>query len=101
MRAAIYTRKGPAAEVLRVEERPLPEPGPVHHNGFEVTWFGKYAGLSDELLERSADIWRSSGFTRATRLTMISSLPSSSLRRSTLGRVPSLRICSTRARGAW
>lgn len=28
MRAAIYTRKGPAAEVLRVEERPVPEPGP-------------------------------------------------------------------------
>ncbi len=40
----------------------LPEPGHVHHNGFEVTWFGKYAGLSDELLDRSADIWRSSGF---------------------------------------
>lgn len=40
----------------------LPEPGHVHHNGFEVTWFGKYAGLSDELLERSANIWRSSGF---------------------------------------
>ncbi len=28
MRAAVYTRKGPAAEVLRIEERPIPEPGP-------------------------------------------------------------------------
>lgn len=40
----------------------VPEPGHAHHNGFEVTWFGKYAGLSDEQLEGSADIWRSSGF---------------------------------------
>lgn len=28
MRAAVYSKKGPAAEVLRIEERPLPEPGP-------------------------------------------------------------------------
>lgn len=40
----------------------VPEPGHAHHNGFEVTWFGKYAGLSDEQLEGSADIWRCSGF---------------------------------------
>ncbi|NYT58823.1 2-dehydropantoate 2-reductase [Alcaligenaceae bacterium] len=40
----------------------VPEPGHVHHNGFEVTWFGKHAGLPDGLLEESAQIWRSSGF---------------------------------------
>ena len=28
MRAAVYDRIGPAAEVLRVEQRPAPEPGP-------------------------------------------------------------------------
>lgn len=40
----------------------VPEPGHVHHNGLEVTWFGKYAGLPDSLLESAAQIWRSSGF---------------------------------------
>ncbi|NYT85376.1 ketopantoate reductase family protein [Pollutimonas harenae] len=40
----------------------VPEPGHAHHNGFEVTWFAKYAGLSDEQMEDSADVWRSSGF---------------------------------------
>ena len=28
MRAAVYTSKGPAAEVLRIEQRPVPDPGP-------------------------------------------------------------------------
>lgn len=28
MRAAVYTSQGPAAEVLRIEQRPVPEPGP-------------------------------------------------------------------------
>ncbi len=40
----------------------MPEPGHVHHNGLEVTWFGKYGDLPAGQLERSAEIWRSSGF---------------------------------------
>ncbi|NYT37606.1 2-dehydropantoate 2-reductase [Allopusillimonas soli] len=40
----------------------LVEPGHVHHNGREVTWFGKYTDLPDEQLAQSADIWRSAGF---------------------------------------
>lgn len=37
-------------------------PGHAHHNGMEMIRFGAYRGLSAEDLERSAEIWRSSGF---------------------------------------
>jgi 2-dehydropantoate 2-reductase len=40
----------------------IPEWGHAHHNGLEVTWFGRYAGLPKERLEAAAQIWRSSGF---------------------------------------
>jgi len=43
----------------------IPEWGHAHHNGMEVTWFGRHAGLPRNQLEASADIWRSSGFTVA------------------------------------
>lgn len=40
----------------------IPEWGHAHHNGMEVTWFGRYAGLPLDDLAASAQIWRSSGF---------------------------------------
>ena len=40
----------------------IPEWGHAHHNGLEVTWFGRHAGLPKEQLEASAQVWRSSGF---------------------------------------
>ena len=40
----------------------LRAPGHVHHNGMEMIRFGAYRGLSREALEKSAEIWRSSGF---------------------------------------
>lgn len=38
------------------------EPGHVHHNGREVTWFGKYAHIPDDRLESAAAVWTSAGF---------------------------------------
>ncbi|WP_018296847.1 ketopantoate reductase family protein [Corynebacterium lubricantis] len=40
----------------------VPGPGVAHHNGMEMIRFGSYGTLSDEEIERSAEIWRSSGF---------------------------------------
>lgn len=37
-------------------------PGHAHHNGMEMIRFGAYRGLPREALEKSAEIWRSSGF---------------------------------------
>ncbi|MGB6104629.1 MAG: 2-dehydropantoate 2-reductase [Pusillimonas sp.] len=37
-------------------------PGHAHHNGMEMIRFGSYGSLPRADLERSADIWRSSGF---------------------------------------
>ncbi len=61
-----------AAEILPVDQMAVgvvggygasvPEPGHVHHNGLEVTWFGKYAHVPDDLFEGAAQVWRSSGF---------------------------------------
>ncbi|MVW79602.1 ketopantoate reductase family protein [Bordetella sp. 02P26C-1] len=36
--------------------------GHAHHNGMEMIRFGAYAGLPRQDLERSADVWRTSGF---------------------------------------
>ncbi|NYT79148.1 2-dehydropantoate 2-reductase [Alcaligenaceae bacterium] len=61
-----------AAQVLPVDQMvvgvvggygaSVPEPGHAHHNGLEVTWFGKYGNVADDLFEGAADIWRGSGF---------------------------------------
>lgn len=37
-------------------------PGYVHHNGMEMIRFGAYAGLPQQQLQASADIWISAGF---------------------------------------
>lgn len=37
-------------------------PGHVHHNGMEMIRFGAFAGLPRDGLERSAQVWRSAGF---------------------------------------
>jgi 2-dehydropantoate 2-reductase len=37
-------------------------PGHVHHNGMEMVRFGAYSGLPTQLLQASAEIWRSAGF---------------------------------------
>jgi 2-dehydropantoate 2-reductase len=37
-------------------------PGHVHHNGMEMVRFGAYGGLPTQLLQASAEIWRSAGF---------------------------------------
>jgi len=37
-------------------------PGHAHHNGMEMIRFGSYGSLPRADLERSADVWRSSGF---------------------------------------
>ncbi|MFF3567478.1 ketopantoate reductase family protein [Nocardia jiangxiensis] len=41
----------------------LVEPGHVHHNGMAIVRFGAYAGLQEDRLDSSAEVWRSSGFT--------------------------------------
>ena len=41
----------------------LKAPGHVHHNGMEMIRFGALAGLPKEALEKSAEVWRSAGFT--------------------------------------
>lgn len=41
----------------------VPEPGIAHHNGMEMIRFGAFSSLSRAELERSADVWISSGFT--------------------------------------
>jgi len=52
MRAAMYDRKGPAAEVLRVTDAPRPEPGPgevrvrVHASGINPTDWKSRAGAT-------------------------------------------------------
>ena len=38
-------------------------PGHTHHSGMEMIRFGPHAGLPLEPLERSAEVWRSAGFT--------------------------------------
>ncbi|MDF3064196.1 MAG: 2-dehydropantoate 2-reductase [Microvirga sp.] len=40
----------------------LRAPGHVHHNGMAMVRFGAYGGLPTQLLEASAEIWRSAGF---------------------------------------
>ncbi len=40
-------------------------PGHVHHNGMEMIRFGSYAGLPKQLVQASAKIWESAGFTVA------------------------------------
>ncbi len=40
----------------------LVEPGHVHHNGMELVRFGAYAGLPQDRLDASAEVWRSAGF---------------------------------------
>jgi 2-dehydropantoate 2-reductase len=40
----------------------LRAPGHVHHNGMEMVRFGAYGGLPTQLLQASAEIWRSAGF---------------------------------------
>lgn len=41
----------------------VPEPGVAHHNGMEMIRFGAFGSLSQVELERSAEVWTSSGFT--------------------------------------
>ncbi|MEJ1181049.1 MULTISPECIES: ketopantoate reductase family protein [unclassified Pseudarthrobacter] len=41
----------------------VPEPGIAHHNGMEMIRFGAFGSLSQVELERSAEVWTSSGFT--------------------------------------
>jgi 2-dehydropantoate 2-reductase len=41
----------------------VPEPGVAHHNGMEMIRFGAFDSLSGAELERSAEVWTSSGFT--------------------------------------
>jgi len=41
----------------------VPAPGEAHHNGMEMIRFGSFESLPAADLERSAEIWRSSGFT--------------------------------------
>ncbi|MGY6645286.1 MAG: ketopantoate reductase family protein [Salinarimonas sp.] len=40
----------------------IPQPGHVHHNGWEFVRLGEYRGGTSARLERIADIWRKGGF---------------------------------------
>lgn len=62
MRAAIYTSKGPAAEVLRVIEKPVPEPGPG-----EVRVKLAFSGVNpSDVKSRSGVAARTGGFPEVT-----------------------------------
>ena len=62
MRAAIYTSKGPAAEVLRIVDRPLPEPG-----AGEVRVRVAFSGVNpSDVKSRSGLAARAGGFPEVT-----------------------------------
>lgn len=62
MRAAIYTRKGPAAEVLQVVDKPAPQPGPG-----EVRVRLAFSGVNpSDVKSRSGVAARTGGFPEVT-----------------------------------
>lgn len=62
MRAAIYTSKGPAAEVLRIIDKPVPEPGPG-----EVRVRIAFSGVNpSDVKSRSGVAARTGGFPEVT-----------------------------------
>mgnify|MGYP000688686004 CR=1 FL=1 len=62
MRAVVYTSKGPAAEVLKVVDKPLPEPGPG-----EVRVKVAYSGVNpSDVKSRSGVAARTGGYPEVT-----------------------------------
>ncbi len=62
MRAVVYTSKGPAAEVLKIVDKPVPEPGPG-----EVRVKVAYSGVNpSDVKSRSGIAARSSGYPEVT-----------------------------------
>ncbi len=62
MRAAVYTRKGPAAEVLQVIDKPVPQPGPG-----EVRIRLAFSGVNpSDVKSRSGVAARTGGFPEVT-----------------------------------
>lgn len=62
MRAAVYTRKGPAAEVLQIVDKPVPQPGPG-----EVRVKLAFSGVNpSDVKSRSGVAARTGGFPEVT-----------------------------------